>query len=64
MAEDSLLIPVSFSESRSTIITKCLCLRLEVAVSECEILCGYAVECTSGGNSEKPAWQTGYWKAL
>lgn len=36
VAEESLLIPVCFSESRGIIIIKCLCPWLEVAVSEFE----------------------------
>lgn len=51
MAEESLLIAVCFSGSRGIVIIKCLCLCFEVAISECEIFCGYTVEYISGGNS-------------
>lgn len=55
MAEESLLIAVCFSGSRDIVIIECLCLCFEVAVSECEIFCGYTVEYISGGNSEELA---------
>lgn len=51
VAEESLLIAVCFSGSGAIVIIKCLCLCFEVAVSECEISCGYTVEYTSGRNS-------------
>ena len=55
MAEEFLLIAVCFSGSRGIVIVKCLCLCFQVATSECEIICGYIVEYTSGGNSEELA---------